>query len=422
MANYLGYGLKAAVSGFQTGFNMAQQKQEMEWKKAQMKKLEEKEKKISEGAALYSNLVKQVYADNVASEDELMKLNTAFLAAGYEVQAVIKDTHNAIQSMNKNQVEQDFALLELYAGMTDGFDPRDTQGAFDTIKASVKSEKGTNMFDAYSSLEKKRYEIAEEEKPWERVGKVPSEYKVPYLEQQGIDIPEAEVAPEAPTASDAKLNFAISSYNAGKISFDELSKYMGTYIAPEKMSAKREEIELAKQYGATDEEIKNKLLGTSVDKTLTPTPSSVENIREDIKNAPTLEDAKRMEKNHIEKYGDTTGIPNVDKFWSDERVRRLTSIKQGIDKLLDEKKRLKKGTITSADVGFEIEDDVQKVEAVYQQLREEYMKYRKMLEKMGVDVSQYPELMSYEEYIKTDIKPKIIYDPRTWGGQKPAIY
>ncbi|MBA7583393.1 hypothetical protein ES708_25336 [subsurface metagenome] len=154
-----------------------------------------------------------------------------------------------------------------------------------------------------------------------------------------------------------------------------------------------------------------------------PTAPAIENVRGDIKNAPNIEDARRIEKNHIAKYGDTLDIPDVDKFWSDERVKRLTTLKQGIDKLLDEKKRLKKGTITSADVGFEIEDDIQKVEAVYQQLREEYMKYRDMLEKMGVDVSQFPELMSYEEYLKADIKPGMgIFYPSTWFQQKPPLY
>ena len=51
------------------------------------------------------------------------------------------------------------------------------------------------------------------------------------------------------------------------------------------------------------------------------------------------------------------------------------------------------------------------------------MQYRDMLEKMGIDISQYPELLTFEEYSKTDIKPGMgIFYPSTWGKQKPSIY
>jgi len=423
MANYLGYALQAGVQGFQTGFSMAQQKSEMEWQKKKKKELEEKELKIKEGAVLYSSLVSQVYADNVISEDEMMKLNTAFLAAGYEVQAVIKDTHNAIQTMDKNKLEQDLAWLDLFADMTEGLDPKDTQGTFDMIKGNIKSEKGINLFDAYGNLQTKKYEVAKEEEPWKRATVLPSEMRVPYLKQEGVEMPEIAPTTEPLSVAERKFNMAMMIYEKNK-NMDMLLKYLGMDVTPEKKSALKEKLDEMDKLGATTEEKKKWILGEGGSRTtITPTPTSVESVREAIINAPTLEDAKRIEKNHITKYGETTGIPNVDKFWSDERVRRLTTLKQGIDKLLDENKRLKKGNITSADVGFEIEDDVQKVEAVYQQLREEYMKYRDMLEKMGVDLSQFPELMSYEEYLKTDIKPGMgIFYPSTWGKQKPSIY
>ncbi|GAJ14781.1 unnamed protein product, partial [marine sediment metagenome] len=48
-----------------------------------------------------------------------------------------------------------------------------------------------------------------------------------------------------------------------------------------------------------------------------PTAPSIENVREDIFEADTLEDARRIEKNHIAKYGDTLDIPDVDKYWAE---------------------------------------------------------------------------------------------------------
>ena len=60
---------------------------------------------------------------------------------------------------------------------------------------------------------------------------------------------------------------------------------------------------------------------------------------------------------------------------------------------------------------------------VYEEFRKEYMKYRDMLEKEGVDVSQFPKLMSYEEYKKADLTPGTNWNPFNWGkGQRPSIY
>ena len=269
MANYLGYGLMAGVEGFKSGFGMAQQKQEMEWQKKQRKKLEEKELKIQEGASMYSNLVAQVYADGVLSEDESMKLNTAFLAAGYEVQAVIKDTHTAIQAMDKNKLEQDFAWLEMFAEITEGLDPKDVQGAFDIIKLNVKSEKGINLFDAYGSLQKKRYEVAQKEKPWEKAAILPSEMRAPYLEQEGIEIPEIAPTVKEPTFNEKRFNWKIEQYNQGRITLNQLLESEGIAMSPEKATGLEKTIQdiitQGTKAGISQKEIntavKNKILG-----------------------------------------------------------------------------------------------------------------------------------------------------------------
>ncbi len=286
MANFLGHGLKAGVEGFKSGFNMAQQKQEMEWKKAQMKKLEEKEKKIADGVAIYMNLVEQVYADNVASEDELMKLNTAFISSGYEVQAVIKDTRNAIQLMDKNKVEQDLAWMDLFADMTEGLDPKDTQGAFDIVKSNIKSEKGLNIFEAYGNLQEKRHEVAKKEEPWKQAAVLPANVRTGYLRQEGIDIPEAEVAPTKPSVAEQKYNWAIDNYNAGKINFAQLSKYMGVSITPEKSTGLEKQIQDIKAEGERagldpakiNKAIQDKILGKTAEP-LEPKPETVTTLK-----------------------------------------------------------------------------------------------------------------------------------------------
>jgi len=160
-----------------------------------------------------------------------------------------------------------------------------------------------------------------------------------------------------------------------------------------------------------------------------PVPTTTENIREDILGADTSQDAKRIYKNSVEKYGKeytdkAMGIPdgNIDKFWAEGQKPYLDKIKTSIGNILDEKQRLKKGTLTAAEVGVEFEGD-QKVEEIYEMLRKEYKRYRDMLVKMGADVREYPELMTFEEYKKADIKPGMgLFYPSTWGKQKPSVY
>ena len=427
MAEYLGYALQAGVQGFQTGMNLAQKKSEMDWQKKQRKKLEEKELKIKEGASVLNNLAQQLSSDGYWSDDDIMKWTTAWLAAGHEIQEITKGSNDAITKMKNTEWERDLELLDLWIDMTNNADPKDIQGSFDMIQGIVQSEKSLGIFDAYFSLQKKKYEVTPQVEKYSTVAGVQEahpEAGYKYTDEGYVPTFQKEEAPKEPTFNEKRFNWKIEQRRLGNITTDQFLKSEGMYIAPERMSALEKEIELIIKYGGTNEEIKNKLLqkgggGT----TLTPTPTSVENIRKDIKNAPTLADAKRIEKNHIAKYGDTTGIANVEKFWSEERVNRLTSLKQDIDKLLDENKRLKKGTISSTEIISPIEEGEYKIEVMYEDLREEYMKYRKMLEKMGIDLSQFPRLMSYEEYMKSDVKPgKGLFYPSTWGKQKPPIY
>ena len=427
--NYSGYFLKGLGSGLQSGINMGQQLQEMRWQKKQRKALEEKQSKMLEVSNIWNAQIKEAGADYNFSDKEIAKLTTTMLSGGYEFIEHYNSALNAIKSMNKAKYDQELEWMDLFANGVERCSPGDVQALYEYVKPNITSEKGLNQLEALNNFLTKKSEIMQAQPITEvfpSAETVREKYPkagVRYTDEGYVPTFGEPTEVKEPTFNEKRFNWKIDQLKAGNITTDQFLKSEGMYIAPEKKTSLESEIDLMIKYGATNEEIKDKLLsegggGT----TLKPTPASVESLREDIKNAPTLEDAKRMEKNHIAKYGDTLGIPNVDKFWSDERVRRLNTLKQGIDKLLDEKKRLKKGTITSAEVGFEIEDDIQKVEAVYKQLREEYMKYRDMLEKMGVDLNQFPELMSYEEYNKADIKPKIIYDPRTWGKQKPSIY
>ncbi len=405
MADYFGHFLKGVGSGIQTGLQI----REMRWQKKERERIQKEKDETIEAASAFNKKIVEFYADKELSRDERQQLDTMFMSSAYNIQELIKGSYEAVVKLDKETEESNLALLKSYRDDWGDFDVdlRTIPELSEYYRERTVGEKSKEIFDAGDRLLQKQYEAEQAKEP-------------------ELDVTERKYN----WATEAYQKWLIDPKDPEGINFEEYKKYMGVSVTPEKSTGLEKSIQDIRTEGERagidpakiNKAIQDKILGKEAE-VLTPTPTSVESLREDIKNAPTIEDARRMEKNHIAKYGDTLGIPNVDKFWSDERVGRLTSLKQGIDKLLDEKKRLKKGTITSADVGFEIEDDIQKVEAVYQQLREEYMKYRDMLEKMGVDLSQFPELMSYEEYLKADIKPGMgIFYPSTWGKQKPEIY
>jgi len=94
-----GHFLQGFGEGFESGFNMAQKSKQIMLEKEQQKKLEYEKIKIQESINVFINLIKQYGANGVYSEDEKLELNKAFLSFAPEVQAMLKDINNAIQSM-----------------------------------------------------------------------------------------------------------------------------------------------------------------------------------------------------------------------------------------------------------------------------------------------------------------------------------
>ena len=205
---------------------------------------------------------------------------------------------------------------------------------------------------------------------------------------------------EEGTPLSAKDNWAIDAYKSGQINFDQLSKYMGTYIEPEKATELQKKIAEAKQYGATNEEIKNMLVGKSTELT-PPAVSTTENTREAILDADTFEDAERIYKNHIAKYGETDlGITDLKQEWGSGQISYLNKVKQSIENLLvdrgDKGQWLNNELVTEEMVGIEFEGE-QPASAIYEILYKSYIEYLEKLRKLGIDVSQFPELLPLSE-------------------------
>ena len=228
-----GFFLKGMAGGIQTGFNMG-------WQKKQQKMLEDKEKKITEGTAVYNNLITQLGADGAYSDDDIMQLNTAFWAAGYEVQEKVKSAHSAILTMNNNQLEQDFKWLDLAANWTEGLDPSNAKEIFEFMRSNATTDKGKSLFTAYENIYKKKYEAVQAQPTAEVFttleaarAKYP-EAKIEFNAQAGGYVVEAgEVKPpEAPPTeldimgeTQKKLDYAYNTGNANY--FNQMAKSLG---------------------------------------------------------------------------------------------------------------------------------------------------------------------------------------------------
>lgn len=420
MAKVGGFLLKGLAGGLQWGSEMA-------WKKKQKKKLEEQQTKMIEAGTIFNTQLTEAVEDGVITDEEKNKISVTYFAGGFEFQEHYKDAMTHINSMHSEALKKEQKWMDDFIEMTSGYSPDDIPEMYDWGKKHFTSPKSKNFFEAYEATERKKAKPKPEVFPSLEAGRA----KYPTAEFKwsadagGYVAGVGEVkppTPDKPPVLSAKDNWAIESYKEGRINFDELSKYMGTYIAPEEMSAKEKEIELMKEYGATNEEIKNKLIGVGAKgEPTSPTAPAIENVREDIKNADTVEDARRIHQNQIKKYGEEgLDIDDVDKFWAESQIPYLDNIKTTIGNIIDEKGWLKKGTLTSAEVGVDFKGE-QKVEEIYKMLREEYIKYRDMLKKLGIDISQFPELKPLEEI------EKVGFGEGFWGigkqrGQYKSIY
>ena len=382
MAKTFGYGLQAFAGGFQTGLGLGMENKKIKMLQDEQKRAEKLAKEKEENATNWLNTNKDSLMNfHTQSQDVRNMLILESINYKKEWTDYLRDVEDFLQSgdleglKNLNNMEEERIKAER-----------------DMLGIGVRPEKG--FIGKYYS-----------EKDMEYVKKLQMG-KLP-IKPIGTKMYEEEFGelPAEPTsATDAKLNFAISSYNAGKINFDQLSKYMGTYIAPEKMSAKREEIELMKQYGATNEEIKNKLLGVGDAGVTTPAPTSTENIRTAILDADTFKDAERIYKNYADKYDETAlGITDLKQDWGSGQISYLNKVKKSIENLLvdrgDKGKWLNNKPVTQEMVGIEFEGE-QPASDIYEILYKSYIEYLEKLRKLGIDVTGFPKLKPLSEIEK----------------------
>ena len=205
MTGFGGYFLGSMASGLKSGFNMGQ----MKWQQNEKKKLQKKQDEMMETSSVFNNMVSQLGEDGSYSEDDMMKINTSYMALGYDVKERVDGTYKAIQAMDKKTIEENYQWFDFVIEATNDMKSGDAQGIFDTVKPFISGEKGLQIYEGLESITKKKGEIAERPKevsPYDYYGQSPAGVQESIAESvagqtpglEGVQFKQEAVTPEAP--------------------------------------------------------------------------------------------------------------------------------------------------------------------------------------------------------------------------------
>ena len=412
----------AFSTGFGVGYSVGS---DIAAKKAIKKEKERTEKLVEE---LKTKIEEYQLSGDEISYSEKMQLGVLVSQLGQTYASTFSDINNAQSSFDKEKLSQEAQNL------------RNKNDMFATLVKEIKDNKYLSQADLsaldeitgapFSKLWNKDVidGIRNEETKQQTLDNVfgvakelPEEYTMPYMAGQGVEgLTGLQPTPEEPTALSAKDNWAIENYKTGKISFDQLSKYMGAYIEPEKATELQKKIAEAKQYGATNEEIKNMLLGTAgggAEKSRVTSLPQLEEYRDKALNADSWEDAEKIINDYTEAGYDSSQLGVTEEAWANNQKSYLDNIKKALDNITDEKGWLKKGKFTKDQVGLEFTGE-RTAEEIYKILYEQYMKYFNMLTEMGLPLLEFPILKPLEEIEKVGFWE----GAKTFGGVGKGQY
>jgi len=414
MANdYSGFFLQGLAGGIQTGMNMGTQLQEMKWQKKQRKQLEETQAKMLEAGNIWNAKIKEVTADNTVTDEEIAQLNTVFLSGGYEFMEHYSSAMNYITGMKDKEYKQEIEWINLFISGIEGLAPGDVQAAYDYIKPKITSEKGLNMLEAYTNMQKKRYEVAQAQPTAEvfsTAGATQEAYPgagyeysatakgyVPTYQKPTTETPTTPKATDYNTAASYLSKFV----NAKPEVFEQVKAGL----------QKNTGLDLS---GITQESLREPKAAGKPRVTSLP---QLEEYRDKALDADSWGEAEKIINDYTEAGYDTSQLGVTKEAWANSQKEYLGNVKTALDNLVDEKGWLKKGEFTKDQIGLDYAGK-KTSEEIYETLRKSYMEYRDKLEKMGVDVSQFPKIKPLSEIEKVGFVEGL----KTFGGVGKGQY
>jgi len=413
MTGYEGHFLKGLAGGIQSGINMGTQLQEMRWQKKQRKELEEKQAKMLEVSNLWNAKIKEAGTDNIYSDEEIAQISTIYLSGGYEFMEHYQGAMEAIKSMNKAKYDQEKEWMDLFTSGVEGLPPGDIQAMYEYVQPYITSEKGKNTLEAYNNIIQKRATIAQNqpEDIWGQAATLPQDVRPEYLRSKGIEIPQPAEAPATELdkmgETQKKLDAAYATGNANY--FNQMAKSLNI---PTTFDTYKQGYE---KPGAIGEG------GVATEKHRVTSLPTLEKYRENTLNADSWEDAEKIINDYTEAGYDPSQLGIDKEAWANSQTEYLSNLLKAIKATANEKGWLKSGEITPQEVSNQIDKNAPAPD-VYEEFRKEYMKYRDLLEKAGVDVSQFPKLKPLSEIEKVGFWEGVKTFSGVGKGQYKSIY
>jgi len=274
---YGGYFKQGLASGISQEMQWGQQILDIIERKRLKDELKKEKDKILTQTNEVTKMIDTYGADNLYSDSEVLSLRTFVLSAAAEIQDRFMPIIENIDAGNTKQASEQIKQIDEYVNYLMGLDltPGQVETSIENFKNGgfITSENALRYFEAKENIVKEQIKARELQpvrptaERFTSVAELQEKYPgeaYEYDSRSGMYVLKYQ-KPEAPTALSAKDNWAINAYKEGKINFDELSKYMGTYIEPKKATTLEEKIETAKRYGASNEEIKGMLVGKTTE-------------------------------------------------------------------------------------------------------------------------------------------------------------
>lgn len=279
MANYKsGLFMGGMAQGISQGINWGTQLMDIRERKKARDEAKKQQEKITFQASELSKKLDQYGADGLYSDSELLDVKTIMLSGAAEVQERFKPIIENIEKGNTKEAQEQIKMIDEYVEYVFNLnlEPGQVEQTFNAFKNSgvVQSEQATRYLSAQENILKRKLEAREMQPEQGQMDVFPTyqaaldayPYSTPKFNASAggytIEMPEQK----EPTPLSQKDLLAIGLYEQGKVSFDGFLKYMGmqtTPATPEKKSALQEKIDTAIQLGASQEEIKNMVIGGS---------------------------------------------------------------------------------------------------------------------------------------------------------------
>jgi len=269
---YGGYFKQGLASGISQGMQWGQQILDIRERKKLKEELQKEKDKILTQTNELIKMIDTYGADNLYSDSEILSLQTFALSASAEVQNRFMPIIENINAGNIKQASEQIKQIDEYVNYIMGLDltPGQVEASIKSFKDGgfITSEKALRYFEAQENMVKEAIKARElqpvqPEDIWSKAAILPQEVRAEYLRSKGEPIPTIE---KEGTPLSGRDKIMINAYKSGSISFDNFLKYMGAYIEPEKSTALEEKIQTAIQYGASNEEIKDMLVGKTAEK------------------------------------------------------------------------------------------------------------------------------------------------------------